>query len=118
MGLKLMLIKALIKQAKQLPEELYKSLTWDRGFELADHKRFTMAPTSQCTSAIRRVPGSVARTRTPTLVATVFPPRHRSIGSQHARLNQVVRELKERPRKTLGYASPAQRFQACVASIN
>ena len=36
-------VKALIKQAKQLPEELYKSLTWDRGFELADHKRFTMA---------------------------------------------------------------------------
>ena len=36
-------VKALIKQAKKLPDELYKSLTWDRGKELADHKRFTMA---------------------------------------------------------------------------
>jgi IS30 family transposase len=35
-------ISALIKQAKKLPGELYKSLTWDRGKELADHQRFTM----------------------------------------------------------------------------
>jgi IS30 family transposase len=34
-------ISALIKQAKRLPGELYKSLTWDRGKELADHRRFT-----------------------------------------------------------------------------
>jgi IS30 family transposase len=34
---------ALIKQAKKLPDELYQSLTWDRGKELTDHKRFTMA---------------------------------------------------------------------------
>ena len=36
-------ISALIKQSQKLPRELYKSLTWDRGKELADHKRFTMA---------------------------------------------------------------------------
>ena len=36
-------VSALIKQAKKLPDELYKSLTWDRGKELTDHKRFTMA---------------------------------------------------------------------------
>ena len=34
---------ALIKQAQRLPDELYKSLTWDRGKELADHRRFTLA---------------------------------------------------------------------------
>ena len=33
-------IDALIKQAHKLPKELYKSLTWDRGHEMADHKRF------------------------------------------------------------------------------
>ena len=36
-------VSALIKQAKRLPDELYKSLTWDRGKELADHRRFTLA---------------------------------------------------------------------------
>ena len=36
-------VSALIKQAKKLPNELYKSLTWDRGKELADHRRFTLA---------------------------------------------------------------------------
>jgi IS30 family transposase len=37
------LLSALVKQAKKLPKELYKSLTWDRGKELADHHRFTLA---------------------------------------------------------------------------
>ena len=36
-------INALIKQAHKLPSELYKSLTWDRGSEMADHRRFTLA---------------------------------------------------------------------------
>src|SRR5665213_2821640 len=36
-------ISALIKQAKKLPNELYKSLTWDRGKELTDHQLFTLA---------------------------------------------------------------------------
>jgi IS30 family transposase len=36
-------INALIKSARRLPQELYKSLTWDRGVEMAGHKRFTFA---------------------------------------------------------------------------
>ena len=51
-------VSALIKQAKRLPDELYKSLTWDRGKELADHRRFTLATTSMSTSAIRIVLGA------------------------------------------------------------
>src|SRR5258708_8080936 len=35
-------VSALIKQARKLPSELYKSLTWDRGKELSDHRRFTL----------------------------------------------------------------------------
>ncbi len=37
------MINALIKQAKKLPRDLNKSLTWDRGKDLSDHKRFTLA---------------------------------------------------------------------------
>ena len=58
-------VSALIKQAKKLPNELYKSLTWDRGKELTDHRRFTLRPTSTFTSAIRKARGSGGRTRTP-----------------------------------------------------
>ena len=36
-------VNALIKNARKMPQELYKSLTWDRGHEMADHKRFTLA---------------------------------------------------------------------------
>ena len=58
-------VNALIKNARKLPQELYKSLTWDRGHEMAGHKRFTLA-TSRSTSVIHAVPGSAAATRTRT----------------------------------------------------
>jgi len=58
-------INALIKQAHSLPKELYKTLTWDRGKEMADHQRFTLATDIKCTSATRRVPDSAVPTRTP-----------------------------------------------------
>lgn len=58
-------VAALIKHARKLPQELYKSLTWDRGKELAAHQRFTLATDIQCSSAIRRAPGNAARTRMP-----------------------------------------------------
>jgi IS30 family transposase len=58
-------VNALIKHARKLPQELYKSLTWDRGKKMADHKRFTLARTSRSTSAIRRTRGSAGPTRTP-----------------------------------------------------
>jgi IS30 family transposase len=58
-------VSALIKQAKKLPTELYKSLTWDRGKELTDHRRFTLATRSTYIFAIRKARGSAGQTRTP-----------------------------------------------------
>jgi transposase, IS30 family len=111
--------KALIKQAKQLPEELYKSLTWDRGFELADHKRFTMATDIAVYFCDPQSPWQRGSNENTNRLLRQYFPRGTdlSVHSQ-ARLNQVARQLNERPRKTLGYASPAERFQACVASTN
>ena len=60
-------VSALIKQAKTIPNELYKSLTWDRGKELADHRRLTLATNSTFTSAIRKVRGSAVPMRIPTV---------------------------------------------------
>ena len=65
-------VSALIAHARQLPGELYKSLTWDRGLEMADHKRFTLA-TDIDVYAIRRVLGNAAPMRTPTDAQTVLP---------------------------------------------
>lgn len=112
-------VKALIKQAKQLPEELYKSLTWDRGFELADHKRFTMATDIAVYFCDPQSPWQRGSNENTNRLLRQYFPRGTdlSVHSQ-ARLNRAARELNERPRKTLGYASPAERFQACVASID
>jgi hypothetical protein len=57
-------INALIRQARKLPDELYRSLTWDRGAELADHKRFTLATDIDVYFCDPQSPGSAARTKT------------------------------------------------------
>ena len=57
-------VSALIKQSKKLPSELYKSLTWDRGKELTDHRRFSLATDIDVYSAVR---GNAVPTRTPTV---------------------------------------------------
>jgi IS30 family transposase len=59
-------VSALIKQSQRLPSELYRSLTWDRGKELADHQRLTLAPRSRSTFVILALLGSVGQTKTPT----------------------------------------------------
>jgi IS30 family transposase len=111
-------VSALIKQAHKLPRELYKSLTWDRGKELADHHRFTLATDIDVYFCDPRSPwqrGSNENTNG--LLRQYFPKgTDLSVYSQ-AHLNKVARQLNERPRKTLGFETPAERFNACVASI-
>jgi len=111
-------INALIKQARKLPSELYKSLTWDRGKEMHDHKRFTLATDINIYFCDPKSPwqrGSNENTNG--LLRQYFPKgTDLSVHSQ-AKLNAVARQLNERPRKTLGFETPAERFNACVASI-
>ncbi len=59
-------INTLIRHAQKLPKELYKSLTWDRGKEMADHKRFTLATDIKVYFCDHTILGSVVPTRTPT----------------------------------------------------
>ncbi len=110
-------INALIKQAHKLPRALYKSLTWDRGSEMADHKRFTLATDIKVYFCDPHNPwqrGSNENTNG--LLRQYFPKgTDLSIHSQ-AKLNAVARRLNERPRKTLNFETPAERFNACVAS--
>ena len=110
-------INALIKQAHKLPRELYKSLTWDRGKEMADHKRFTLATDIKVYFCDPHNPwqrGSNENTNG--LLRQYFPKgMDLSVVSQ-AKLNAVARRLNERPRKTLNFETPAERFNQCVAS--
>jgi IS30 family transposase len=112
-------INALIKHAHKLPTELYKSLTWDRGKEMANHQRFTLATDIKVYFCDPQSPwqrGSNENTNG--LLRQYFPKgTDLSVHSQ-ATLNRVARELNERPRKTLNFETPAERFNACVASTD
>jgi IS30 family transposase len=111
-------INALIKQSKKLPRELYKSLTWDRGKELSDHKRFSLATDIDVYFCDPQSPwqrGSNENTNG--LLRQYFPKgTDLSVHSQK-HLNNVACELNNRPRKTLEFCSPAEKFNECVASI-
>ena len=96
--------------------ELYKSLTWDRGKEMADHKRFTLATDIKVYFCDPHYPwqrGSNENTNG--LLRQYFPKGMDLAEVSQAKLNAVVRRLNERPRKTLNYETPAERFNACVA---
>jgi len=112
-------INALIKHSHKLPRELYKSLTWDRGSELADHKRFTLATDIKVYFCDPQSPwqrGSNENTNG--LLRQYFPKgTDLSVHSQ-ANLNAVARQLNDRPRKTLQFYSPAEKFNECVATIH
>jgi len=110
-------INALIKQTHLLPKELYKSLTWDRGSGIADHQRFTLATDIQVYFCDPQSPwqrGSNENTNR--LLRQYFRKETDLSVHSQATLNRIARELNERPRETLDFETPAERFNACVAS--
>lgn len=110
-------INALIDNARQLPRELYQSLTWDRGKEMADHKRFTLATDIDVYFCDPHSPwqrGSNENTNG--LLRQYFPKGVDIAAYSQDQLNEVARRLNERPRKTLEYRTPAERFSELVAS--
>ena len=109
---------ALIKNARKLPQELYKSLTWDRGTEMADHKRFTLATDIKVYFCDPQNPWQRGTNEnTNGLLRQYFPKGTDISGYSQAHLNAVARQLNTRPRKTLNYETPAERFSQSVASI-
>ncbi len=112
-------VTALIERARSLPDELWKSLTWDRGKEMAEHKRFTLATAVAVYFCDPQSPwqrGSNENTNR--LLRQYFPKgTNLSVHSQE-RLDEIAKQLNQRPRKTLGYETPAERFEACVAMTN
>lgn len=112
-------INALIKNAKRLPAEMYKSLTWDRGCEMTDHKRFTVATNIDVYFCDPQSPWQRGSNENTNRLLRQYLPRGTDLSKiPQARLNKIARELNERPRKTLDYECPAERLEACVAAIH
>jgi IS30 family transposase len=110
-------VNALIKNARKLPDELYKSLTWDRGKEMAAHKRFTLATDIQVYFCDPQSPWQRGSNENTNGLLRQYLPKGIDISSySQARLNAVARQLNQRPRKTLGYQTPAEMFSQTVAS--
>ena len=110
-------INALIKQAHKLPRELYKSLTWDRGKEMAGHQRFTLATDIQVYFCDPQQPWQRGSNENTNGLLRQYFPKGMDLSNVHQnRLNAVAKRLNERPRETLQFRTPAERFAQCVAS--
>ena len=112
-------VTALIEQSRKLPGELYQSLTWDRGKELADHKRLALASDVEVYFCDPRSPWQRGSNENTNRLLRPYLP-HGTDLSLHiqAQLSAIARQLNERPRKTLLYRTPAETFAECVAAIS
>ena len=109
-------VTALIRQARKLPDELYKSLTWDRGKELADHKRFTLATDIAVYFCDPQSPWQRGSNENTNRLLRQYLPRGIDLAPySQADLNTIASQLNQRPRKTLDFQTPAERFSQCVA---
>ena len=109
-------VNALIKHAQKLPHELYRSLTWDRGPEMADHKRFTLATDIKVYFCDPQSPWQRGSNENTNGLLRQYLPKGIDLSTySQAKLNAIARELNERPRKTLNYETPAERFNQSVA---
>ena len=108
-------VAALAKHVRKLPEELRRSLTWDQGKEMHAHKRFTVATNVQVYFCDPRSPwqrGSNENTNG--LVRQYFPRGTNFSRISQAYLNAIALRLNQRPRKTLGFETPADKLQAVL----
>jgi IS30 family transposase len=108
-------VAALAKHVRKLPEELRRSLTWDQGTEMHAHKRFTVATNVQVYFCDPRSPWQRASNEnTNGLVRQYFPRGTNFSRISQAYLNAIALRLNQRPRKTLGFETPADKLQAVL----
>ncbi len=109
-------VKALIKQVKHLPAELRKSLTWDRGLEMARHKDFSIATDVDVYFCDPRSPWQRGTNENTNRLLRQYLPKGTDLSDHsQADLNRVALRLNQRPRKTLDFMTPAEKLNEGVA---
>src|SRR5215813_3630579 len=110
-------VAALSEHVRNLPATLRRSLTWDRGLEMAKHKEFTVATDVQVYFCDQQSPWQRGTNENTNLLLRQYFPRGTDLSPiSQAQLDQVSLRLNQRPRKTLGFDTPAGKLQASVAS--
>ncbi len=111
-------VAALIQYVGQLPAELRRSLTWDRGLEMAQHKTFTMATDMQVYFCDPQSPWQRGSNENTNGLLRQYLPKNADLSRfSQSELNEIALRLNTRPRQTLGFRTPADKLQASVASI-
>jgi len=112
-------VRALSKHVRKLPATLRRSLTWDRGLEMAKHRDFTVATNVKVYFCDPQSPwqrGSNENTNG--LLRQYFPKKTDLTDCSQSDLNKVALRLNQRPRQTLGFQTPASKLQESVASTH
>ncbi len=104
-------VTALSRQVRQLPKQLRKSLTWDRGHEMALHKDFSIATDVKVHFCDPRSPWQRGTNENTNRLLRQYLPKQSDL-SEHsqAELNKIALQLNQRPRKTLGFRCPADKL--------
>ena len=112
-------VAALSRRVRKLPATLRRSLTWDRGLEMAKHKAFTVATDVKVYFCDPQSPWQRGTNENTNRMLRQYFPRGTDLSLiSQAQLDQISLRLNQRPRKTLGFQTPASRLQAGVASTD
>ena len=110
-------VAALSQHVRQLPATLRRSLTWDRGLEMAQHKSFTIATDVQVYFCDPQSPWQRGSNENTNGLLRQYLPKKADLSCySQSDLDAIALRLNQRPRKTLGFQTPADRLQASVAS--
>jgi IS30 family transposase len=112
-------VAALSRHVRQLPATLRRSLTWDRGLEMAQHKSFTMATDVQVYFCDPQSPWQRGSNENTNGLLRQYLPKKADLSCySQSELDEIALRLNQRPRKTLGFQTPADRLRASVASTH